>query len=548
MSLRILFFVFFFSGFLNAQINISQEKSIDSILSRFSGEKTPGCVLSVLKDGNVIYAKGYGSANLDYDIPLTPQSVFPVFSLSEQFTAACISILVAEGKLNLKDNLRKYLPELPDFGDTLRVLHLLNHTSGLRDYLGLMDLTGSDINAYYDADFALRIVFTSKGLNCKPGTEYISSASDYLLLGELVKRVSSKALPEFARLNIFEPLGMTNTFFNEDCHQVVKDRACGYKRMSSGSFEMFGVNDDAFGDHGLFTCTADLSKWDENFKTKKVGGEPMHKILTGSGTMNSNGNVAGAVNWNTAETLSGMKTMHIHGQSTGYRTTYYRFPDSGLSIIFLCNRDDALPGTASLEIASLLTPARFKQVNSTVKYKPALKTLQSYTGNYRMNRSGITLEMVLRTDTLKMKGGLGGQEHELLPVAHRSFIRADAAQLQLMFMQDNRNRNLLVVMNDGNKAVFYREELPSGGTVELTSYAGTYYCPEWNVSYFIKEENGNLMARLPNGDTGKLKMGARDEWNVQMDNLQFIRNPEGKITGFMLSSKGKVANIRFNKN
>jgi hypothetical protein len=243
-----------------------------------------------------------------------------------------------------------------------------------------------------------------------------------------------------------------------------------------------------------------------------------------------------------------MKTVHIQGQGTGYRTSCYRFPDSGLSVVMLCNRGDALPGMASTEIASLLTPARFKQMNASAKIKPGLKTLQSYAGNYRMNRSGITLEVFLRNDTLKMKGGLSGQEHELIPTGHRSFMRADADQLQLTFMQDTHNRSVLVFMNDGNKVVFYREELPVAGSVELTPYAGHYFCPEFNISYSIREENGTLSARLPNGDTGKLRMGAKDEWNVQTDNLQFIRNPEGKVTGFILNSKGNIANMRFNKN
>jgi len=544
MRCTFLSFFLFLTTAAYTQISPAQEKSIDSLVSAFSGEQTPGCVLAVQRQGKMVFTKAYGLANLDDAVPINGTSVFPLGSLSEQFTAACVGLLAGEGKIRWKDDIRKYIPELPYFGDTVRIIHLLNHTSGLRDYFGLISLTGGDVNAYFDTDFVLHLLAQSKTLNAKPGTEAIPSASDYLLLGELVKRVSSKTLPEFAKQYLFDPLEMTHTFFNEDCHQVVPARAWGYRKVEAGRFVFCPVTDDAVGDHGVYSCSSDMCKWDENFFTHKIGGEALHKWMLATGT-----GYPGAGADKAVVPFPGMKRNRQSGSAYGCRTSYYRFPDSGLSVLMLSNRADALTGTTSMEIAALLlAPAVFRQQNAPVRSTLSPKAFQGFAGSFRRSRSGTTVDVLFKDDSLWIKGGQGGMEHVLVPLDRRTFKRKDAPQIELVFSNDVHGKAILEFFNDGNKVIFYRMERAPLSVADMQQFAGNYVCKEFQIRYNLTVENEAGIARLPNGETSEWKPGAKDEINMEEDNLHFFRDANGKVTGFMLDSKGTLGALRFEKN
>jgi len=198
---------------------------IDRVFSRWDRPDSPGCAVGVGRDGAALYTRGYGSANLEYDVPITATSVFESGSVAKQFTASAIVLLAQQGKLSLEDDIRKYLPELPDFGETIRIRHLLNHTSGLRDQWALLGIEGRGPGTQvHSPATTLDLVTHQKALNFSPGTDYLYSNTGYTLLGVIVGRVSGQSLDAFTRSQLFQPLGMAHTRWRDDFTAIVKGR------------------------------------------------------------------------------------------------------------------------------------------------------------------------------------------------------------------------------------------------------------------------------------------------------------------------------------
>ena len=225
----------------------------------------PGCALGIIKEGNLIYAKGYGMANMEYDIPNSANSVFRIGSTSKQFTAASIVLLAEKDKLSLDDNLKSLYPNFPDYAQKITIRHLLNHTSGIRDYLQISYLKGLRDDDYYKDDNVMKWLINQTDLNFVPGEEYLYSNSGYWLLGQIVKKVAGMNMAEFALKEIFEPLKMNNTHFHNNQTQIVKNRASGYVPDNNENFKISMTTLDMIGDGGIFTTINDIKKWDDAY-------------------------------------------------------------------------------------------------------------------------------------------------------------------------------------------------------------------------------------------------------------------------------------------
>jgi len=247
---------------------------VDKVFEKWDKSDSPGCALGVYKDGQIIYKHGYGMANLNDDVPIAPTTVFHVASMSKQFTAASIALLVQQGKLSLDDDVRKYMPELPDFGERITIRHLVHHTSGLRDQWSLLGLAGwrYSLDLITDDD-VMSVMTRQKDLNFKPGEKHVYCNTGYTLMGLIVKRVSGMSLREFTSKNIFEPLGMTHTHFRDDHAEIVKHNALGYGQEDKDRpFRLSVTNFDTVGATSLHTTVEDLQLWDENFYNPRLGG------------------------------------------------------------------------------------------------------------------------------------------------------------------------------------------------------------------------------------------------------------------------------------
>src|SRR5215475_5676699 len=262
---------------------------VDALFAQWDKPDSPGCALAVTKDGQVIYKRGYGSANLDYGIPISSRSIFNIASTSKQFTAASVALLATQGKISLDDEIRKYLPEIPTYPTPVTVRQLIYHTGGIREYSHLMQLAGIRFQDSSDEE-VFRMIARQKELNFKPGDEYLYSNSGYFLLAQIVKRVSGKSLREFAEENIFKPLGMVNTRFHEDNTEVIKSRATGYSSRKGGGFSDERTVSVHVGAGGLLTTIDDLVLWDRNFYGNRLnGGQEFINLLLTPGTLNNGG-------------------------------------------------------------------------------------------------------------------------------------------------------------------------------------------------------------------------------------------------------------------
>ncbi len=308
---------------------------VDSIFAPWAAENSPGCAVGVYRGGAILFARGYGMANLEHGIPNTPASIFHVASISKQFAAFSIVLLAQEGRLSLDDEVRTHVAELPDFGPPITIRHLIHHTSGLRDQWELLALSGwrSD-DPKSEADI-LGLLRRQRALNFAPGAEYLYSNSGYTLLAVIVHRVTGQTLREFAAERIFKPLGMDRTHFHDDHTMVVPGRTAAYVQRGGD----WAISIPVFDNHGatsLFTTVQDLAKWDANFTSPRVGDAAAVDQMHERGRLNDGSTIDYAFALSHGETR-GLRTVGHSGSDAGYRADYLRFPDTGLAFATLCN-------------------------------------------------------------------------------------------------------------------------------------------------------------------------------------------------------------------
>jgi len=313
--------------------------ALDSIFLPMSHSGEPGCAAGVYRDGTVAFARGYGFANLTHDVPITPGTRFTVGSVSKQFTAASIALLVRAGGVALDDDVRKYIPEMQAHATPVRVRHLVHHTSGLRDFWELVGLSGLRFDDGYTSDDMLAMAARQRGLNFPPGAEYRYSNTGYLALAVIVQRVTGQSLRRFADSAIFAPLGMRETFFLDDHNEVVPGRAMAYSPRGN-TWRVDIWNNDIVGQGGIVTSLADLQRWDENFYHGKVGGREFLELMHSTEPLTSGAENRYAFGI-TVGAYRGQRLVEHTGSTGGYRAALFRFPTAHTSFALLCNRSTA---------------------------------------------------------------------------------------------------------------------------------------------------------------------------------------------------------------
>jgi CubicO group peptidase (beta-lactamase class C family) len=392
----------------------SDEKSadaVDEVFGDLTKPGSPGCALAVYRDGKIIYAKGYGLANIEENVAISPQSVFDIGSTSKQFTAASILLLEKQGKLSVDDEVRKYIPELPSYEQKISILHLLNHTSGLRDYLSLMELAGINTDSVTtDAD-ALALITRQKALNFVPGSDWLYSNSGFFLLSVIVQRVSSKTLREFAAENIFVPLEMTHTQYRDNHAALIANRALAYEeRVNKDGYTLDVSYFEQTGDGAVHTSVEDLLKWDENFYSPRVGGKEFLSEIQERGKLN-NGKALDYAKGLRLQDYRGLHTVSHGGAWGGYRAELLRFPEQHFSVACLCNVGDAGPTrrahqVADIYLGSLMKPKENKSKENESKEKSEIAMeadqLKNYSGNYWSEELGVAYRLGVSDGRIKV--------------------------------------------------------------------------------------------------------------------------------------------------
>ena len=436
---------------------------VDAVFAPYDTDSSPGCAVAVYDGDRIAYRKAYGMANLDHDVKLTSSSVFHVASVSKQFTGAAILLLAADGKLSLDDDIRKYLPELPDFGRRITIRHLANHTSGIRDQWDLLSLAGWRYSRdLITDDDVLELLVRQKDLNFSPGERHMYSNSGFTLMALIVSRVSGKSFREFTTERIFKPLGMTNTRFRDNFSEIVKNQAYGYV-PSGQSFRLAVTNFDTAGATSLLTTVEDLLAWHANFDTKRIGGEDLQAKLLQRGVLNAGTSIEYAFGI-THGRHRGLATVGHGGADAGYRADFVRFPDRRLGIATLCNIGSANPAQLSRRVADIFLPdlpaapaapppasgASTAPGPAAPWVKPTADELAAFAGVYRSDEMDAVFRISVKDGTLRLERSKS-RPSNLDPVAKDTFrtapgvfefTRDAAGRISGFLLQGNRVKNM----------------------------------------------------------------------------------------------------------
>ncbi|MBI1786123.1 MAG: serine hydrolase [Acidobacteria bacterium] len=508
----------------------SRSEAVDRLFTPYDKPNSPGCAVGVIQDGQFLYKRGYGLANLEYSVPLKTQSVTYIASTSKQFTAMSILLLAAQGKLALDDPVRKYVPELPAYADPVTLRQLIHHSSGLRDYFGVAELAGR-LNDVWTNGAMLELLGLQRQLNFPVGTEHNYSNSGYVLLSMVVKSASGKTLRHFAQESIFQPLGMKDTHFHDDRNEIIRNRAAGYT-PTRGSFRAFNSTLDVVGDGGLYTTVEDLLPWDRNFYDARVGGRALLDQMQTPGVL-ANGEQLDYAYGLGIDTYRGLKTVSHGGSLGGYRTEMVRFPEQRFTAICLCNHGGAGAARLALQIAEVYLGGRMARPAEPAFVALSPEQMARWIGAWQDPKTGAILRMSAADGHLS--ASRQGENFQLRPVAaSKCFIVSEGAPVQVILegeeMRWGRNRYVRVQL----------------ATPTLESYTGEYSTEELPARWRMLPEGGKLVLLKGNSWRLPLEPGAADQFLVGPWILTFYRNPEGHVAGFLISS-GRVRNLRFEK-
>ncbi|MDZ7757049.1 serine hydrolase domain-containing protein [Rhodohalobacter sp.] len=378
----------------SAQISFDEidTAEVDSIFADYTTE-TPGCAVGVTHQGGLIFSKGYGMANLDYGIPIQPDSKFMIASISKQFTAASILMMEQEGLIDLDENLKTYIPELPDFETPITARQMLHHTSGLRDLFSLLALNDVGLDNTTTPEATFDLISRVSKLNFEPNTEYNYSNSAYFLMSILVENLTEMTLREYADKHFFQPIGMTDTHFHDDTGMIVKNRAESYRPTDNGVGRFYRDNLDRVGARGLFTTIEDFAKWDANFLENKSNLENFREKMLKVGVFKDGTEMDYAAGIRLSEYRK-LDTFGHGGNYMGFRSGYMHFPDYELGVIVFCNRSNISPADHVREVSDLYLKEVFEEKFS------------EYTGSYHNNGFRTEYDIVIEDGMLFLTRGL----------------------------------------------------------------------------------------------------------------------------------------------
>jgi CubicO group peptidase (beta-lactamase class C family) len=505
-----------------------------------------------MKDARIVYEHGYGMADLDHNVPITPATVFNVGSIAKQFTGAAILMLAQDGKLSLDDPIRKYLPELPDFSTPITLRQMLAHTSGLRDYEQLLYFDGWRLDSpdLLTNDDIFYILSRQKELNFPPGTDYAYSNTNYMLLAQVVSRLNGQSFPDFAMARLFQPLGMKHTQFRQDHGEVVKNLAYSYID-DDHVLRLWLPNYDTFGATNLMTTVEDLALWNENFFSGRVGGLRLVQQLQQPSHLNDGTLVDYAPGEFVGTTPGGLKWAQSGtAGDAGYRSDTLRLPDRHLTVTTLCNLGSINPTDLNVHIADLYLEGKFSASLAPVhaeSFHPDAAQLASYVGIYTDAKENYVLKLDQRGDALwaEFYTGPSAIGPAQLDAVGEGRFRGFGTD-EFSFVHDHRNPN---VQRQGMPSIQYaRVPAYNPTTSELREFEGEYTSKELDIPYHVAIEGNGLVLRA-------LKLAGQPITPITNDlfiggdrRVRFRRDTKGDVSGFLMSGRwNRVQNVKFER-
>jgi len=526
---------------------------VDRVFAAWDKPESPGCALGIVHEGKLVYQKGYGQANLEQNTPINLSTVFYIASTSKQFTATSIALLAKQNKLSLDDDIRKYLPELPEYDSRITIRHLIHHTSGIPDYLELLGLAGERLDDVHGEEEILELLSRQKSLSFKPGDQFLYSNSGYFLLGVIVKRVSGESLAQFAEEHIFNPLGMTHSRFHDSRTRLVKNRAQGYFSSKEGEVRNYLTQFDRVGDGGLMTTVEDLFRWDQAMETGTLGGKDFVGSLLTQGQLNNGNSFTYAFGLMIGQ-HRGLRTISHGGSFIGFKSELLRFPEQRLSVICLCNHNAADATKLANEVANIVLdhtpgqsvpPATISAVEPVERIPLKETDLKGDATVFREPTTGSLWRF--STEQEKIVATVDGQSFQLRPIGPGRYRSLGAPiDLELEFQRPSPDRPVVLQLGvEGQSPIALETIEPVSLTLDqLGEFGGNYYSSDLQTLYQLFLHDGKLFLRLKNNPDAEVVPVLKDLFRVEGKNLAFSRNSQRQITGFVLSS-GRIRNLRF---
>lgn len=532
------------------------EEKIDQLMCLYSSE-TAGASIAVLHEGEVVFSKGYGQANLEYDIPVDNKTIFHVASVSKQFTAFAILLLEEDGKLEVDDDIRKYIPEVPDFGHTITLRQLANHTSGLRDQWNLLIMAGWLMDDVITKDQVLKLISRQEALNFNPDDEHLYCNTGFTLLAEVVSRVSGKTFDEFCQERIFLPLGMDNTLFYEDHERIVKNRAYSYQKSGNG-YKKSVLSYAIAGATSLFTTPEDLTKWSANFLQPAIGNEKTMSTMHTEDILND-GSTYGYAFGQSIEPYNGLINYSHGGADAGFRTYLTRFPNEQLTVAVFGNEGGFNASKVAHDIVEIYIGSSFERIEEKVEVFDATveseittngvdaSVLENYLGEYEL-QPGYNIAISIDGDDLKGRA-TGQVQFDLTPESDTLFVIPDS-DTKISFPADLKGPAPRLLVYQGEILNLAKRVTPfDKSAIDLTEYAGTFHSDELATDYRIDLVNDTLIVSHSKYSDSRLDPIKPDLFTCTywaLGSLEFVRNEANEIVG-MKASNGRVRNVFFEK-
>ncbi|HLK97096.1 MAG TPA: serine hydrolase domain-containing protein [Hymenobacter sp.] len=526
----------------------SMVQQIDKLFAVREG--SPGFTVGIIRNDSLIFAKGYGLANVEYNIPNTPGSVYHMASVSKQFTAYSILLLEAQGRLQLADDIRKHLPWFPDLKHRITIQHLLNHTSGIRDHWDLNVLSGRRMDDVITQDYLLTLLSRQQGLNFKPGEEFLYSNSNYTLMAEIVKAVSGQTFRRFADSAIFKPLGMTVTHVHDDHTEVVPNRAYSYQPIGINRYSNAVLNYANAGATSLFTDIRDMAKWVTNLYQPKIGSPAVLQKLTTKGVLN-NGTVIPYASGIVVDEYNGKKRFQHNGADAGYRTFLGVFPEERLGFLVFSNLATTNIGAKAAELMNVFFPPRpadLKKLDTSLTLWTDTTAIARFMGSY------------IAEDGVVFQYGLSNGKVYWTSLGPGQLLARGGADTLVVFSNPDVRFRFSTKGPDavaeqywpGGYRLLKRYTPPTKDTAvlarELKEYTGTFYSPEVDSRYTFTVEKGVLQLSTPQSFTVKngFEYIQKDFFRRGNFTIRFRRNSKGVVTGMELGTS-RVRNLVFHK-
>jgi CubicO group peptidase (beta-lactamase class C family) len=532
----------------------SQAARVDALFEKWNRTDAPGCAVGVSRNGSFLYEHGYGMANLEWGIPITPDTVFPIASISKSFTAMSVLMAAERGQLSLDDEVQKYIPEWQDRNDHITIRHLLTHTSGVRDAFTMFGWGAHGDRADPNETIAV-ILARQQGVNFKPGSEYQYNNSGYALLGALVKRATGQSLREYADTNIFKPLGMSHSMFQGESAALIPNRASGYTQDGNGWRAARTYTGNAgpavVGNSGMYSTVGDLLRWEQNFDETRVGTPA--SISKSLAAMQNPIEIAGArtathgVGLGTGE-YRGVTTVSSSGGDFGIASELARFPMQRFAVAVLCNEDNVvmggmarvnpdvfINGIADIYLADVLKPAdAAKAAPAPTPVKLSEKDLSAVTGLYRGVVPDRPLLFTITGGALNVRSHYGeGFDFELTPIGPNHFVFPGGSTFDFVPASGGRP-NEWHVGAENDRSVFQPVTF-APSPAEVRAFAGEYRSDELDATFTLEPRASGLVVK----NVGFL------ETIVPFENDQFVgdvvgivkfsRDASGAVTGFTLN-------------